>query len=85
MALDCNLYPIWAQNVCFWLILQEICYFFWDLRIIFFDIPKDVGFPEILVVSNIFGFLAVCWAPKWTKTKFTCVPFESKFKLLKDF
>ena len=32
------------------------------------------------------GFLAVNWAPKWTKTvNFGCVPFESKFKILKDF
>ena len=33
-----------------------------------FDIPKDAGFPEILVLSNIFGFPAVNWAPKRTKT-----------------
>ena len=33
-----------------------------------FDIPKDEGFPEILVLSNIFGFPAVNWAPNWTKT-----------------
>ena len=33
-----------------------------------FDIPMDVGFPEILVLGNIFGFSAVNWAPKWTKT-----------------
>ena len=26
------------------------------------------------------------WTPKWTKTvNFACVPFESKFKLLKEF
>ena len=34
-----------------------------------FDIPKDVGFPEILVLSNIFSFPAVNWTPKWTKTE----------------
>ena len=33
-----------------------------------FDIPKDAGFPEILVLSNIFGFPAVNWAPKRTET-----------------
>ena len=31
-------------------------------------IPKDAAFAEILVFSNIFGFLAVNWAPKWTET-----------------
>ena len=33
-----------------------------------FDIPEDVAFPEILVLSNIFGFPTVNWAPKWAKT-----------------
>ena len=28
-----------------------------------FDVPKDVGFPETLVISNIFGFPAVNWEP----------------------
>ena len=50
-----------------------------------FDIPKDVVFVEVLVLSNIFGFPMVNWAPKWTKTvSFGCVPFEPKFKVLKD-
>ena len=50
-----------------------------------FDIPKDVVFVEVLVLSNIFGFPMVNWAPKWTKTvNFGCVPFEPKFKVLKD-
>ena len=31
-------------------------------------IPKDTVFAEILVFSNISGFLAVNWAPKWTET-----------------
>ena len=84
MALDCNLYPIWVQNVCFWLILLEICDFFWDQGLMLFDIPKDVGFPEILVLSNIFSFPAVNWTPKWTKTE-NFHTFESKIKLLTDF
>ena len=63
-----------------------------------FDIPKDVVFAKILVLSNIFGFSAVDWAPKWTKL-FDCintpkvynfvifwgpieVPFEPKLKIL---
>ena len=51
-----------------------------------FDIPKNAVFLEILVSSNVFDFPAVNWTPKWTKTvNFVCVPFESKFKLLKDF
>ena len=29
-----------------------------------FDFPKDVVFPELLVLSNIFRFPAVNWAPK---------------------
>ena len=29
-----------------------------------FDIPKDLVFPEILVLSNIFGFPAVNLASK---------------------
>ena len=50
--------------------------FFWDLGLTLFHIPKDVVFAEILVFCNIFGFPAVNWAPKWTKTlKFQCVPF----------
>ena len=28
------------------------------------DIPKDVIFPEFLILSNIFGFLTVNWAVK---------------------
>ena len=71
---------------------------FWDLGLTLFDIPKDVIFAKILVLSNIFGFSAVDWAPKWTKL-FDCintpivynfvifwgpveVPFEPKFKTL---
>ena len=48
--------------------------------------PKDAVFAEVLVFSNIFGFPAVNWAPKWTKTvNFGCVSFELKFNILKDF
>ena len=51
-----------------------------------FDIPKDVVFAEILIFSNIFGFPAVNWAPKWTEILyFGCVSFELKFNTLKDF
>ena len=74
---------------------------FWDLGLTLFDIPKDVVFAEILVLSNIFGSSAVNWAQNGTKL-FDCinapkvysfvtfwgpigVPFESKFKILKDF
>ena len=40
-----------------------------------FDIPKDVDFPEILVLRNISGFPAVNWTPKWAKTvNFVCIP-----------
>ena len=64
----------------------RILLFFWDLGLTSFDIPKNAVFPEILVLSSVFGFPAVNWTPKWTKTvNFVSVPFESKFKLLKDF
>ena len=57
-----------------------------DLGLTLFDIPKNAVSVEILVFSNIFGFLAVNWASKWTKTvNFGCIPFEPKFKTLKDF
>ena len=39
-----------------------------------------------MVFSNIFGFPAVNWAPKWTKTvNIGCIPFEPKCENLKDF
>ena len=41
-----------------------------------FDIPKDVVFAEILVLSNIFGIPAVNWAAKWNKTvDSSCIQF----------
>ena len=42
---------------------MESCDLLWELGLMLFDVPKDVGFPEILVISNIFGFPAVNWAP----------------------
>ena len=64
----------------------SVYWFFWDLRLTSYDIPKDAVFPKILVLSNIFGFPAVNWTPKWTKTvNFVCVPFEQKFKFLTNF
>ena len=42
--------------------------------------------PDIFGSSNIFSFPVVNWFSKWNKTvKLGCVPFDSKFKLLKDF
>ena len=59
---------------------------FWELELMLFDISKYVAFAEIWVFSNIYGFLAVNSAPKWTKTvNFGCVWFELKFKILEDF
>ena len=74
----------------FLLNFTKIIWFFWDLRLTLYDIPKDVGLwlvlGEILAFSNIFGFLAVNWALKWTKTiNFGCFPFEPKFKTLTVF
>ena len=63
-----------------------ILWIFWDLGLTSLNIPKDVPFLEILVLSNIFGFLAVNWAQKWTKTlNSEFISFETKFKILKDF
>ena len=70
----------------FGLIFQQFCGFFWDMRHALLIIPKDAAFAEILVFSNIFGFPTVNWVPKWTETvNFSCIPFEPKFKILKDF
>ena len=81
-----NLDPIWGPIFFFLLNFTRILWYFWDLRLALFDIPKDVVFPELLVFSNIFGFPAVDWAQKWTKTViFQCVPFEPNFKILKNF
>ena len=64
----------------------RILQFFWDLGLTVFDISKDAVFGEILVFSNIFGFPAVNKALKCIKTvNSVYVPFESKFKNLKDF
>ena len=79
-----DLDPIWASK--FSLSFTRTMWFLWDLALMLFGIPKDVVFAEILVFSNIFGFPAVNWAPKWTKTvDFQCVLFEPNFKSLKDF
>ena len=51
-----------------------------------FDILKDAVFAKILIFNIIFGFPAVHWAPKWSKTvNLTCFPFKLKFKISKDF
>ena len=47
---------------------------------------KDAMFAEILIFSNIFVFLAVNWAQKWSETvNFSCIPFEPKFKIWRIF
>ena len=70
----------------FLLSLAKILWFLWDLGLTLFDIPKDAAFGEIVVLSNILGFPAINWAPKWTKTvNFGRVPSELKFKTLKEF
>ena len=56
------------------------------LKLTWFDINKDRDFAEVLIFTNIFGFLVVNWTPKRTKAvNFGCVPFEPKLKILKDF
>ena len=76
-----------GPKICLFLLnFTRILWFFWDLGLTLFDISKDVVFPEILVLSNIFDFLAVNWTLKWIKSvNFGCIPFEPKFKTLKDF
>ena len=56
------------------------------LKLTWFDINKDRDFAEVLIFTNIFGFLVVNWTPKRTKAvNFGCVPFEPELKILKDF
>ena len=57
----------------------------WDSGLESFDIPKDVVSGKILVFGNIFCFLGVNWAQKWTITVyFGYVPFVLKHSILKD-
>ena len=51
-----------------WRCLLVLLDLLWELGLMIFDVPKDVGFPETLVISNIFGFPAVNWAPNWSNT-----------------
>ena len=51
-----------------------------------FYIPKDVVFAEILFFCNIFGFPAVNWAPKRTKTlKVLVRSISAKFQDFEEF
>ena len=62
----------------------RILRFIWDLALVSFDSPKDVVSAKILDFGNIFGFLGVNWAQKWTKTeKFGYVPSVLKHLILK--
>ena len=45
----------------FFLILKEVCDFS-GIYVIY--IPKNVFFPEVLVLSNVFGFLEANWPLK---------------------
>ena len=57
-----------------------------DLGLTLFNITKDAVFAEIVVSSNIFGFLVVDWTPKWIKSaNLGCVPFKPKLRILKNF
>ena len=86
MWLQGPIYKFGAKKCLFFINFTRFVWFFWDLGLTFLDIPKDVFFPEILVLSNTFGFLAVNLALKCTKTvNFGCIPFDPKFKILKDF
>ena len=81
-----NLDPTWAQKMFLGLIFQEFCDFSgtWDSRYWLFLRMQFMQKFWVLVI--FFGFLAVNWALKWTKTvNFSCIPFELKFKFLKDF
>ena len=78
--------PNLGSHFFFLLNFTRILWYFWDLRLTLFDIAKDTVFLELLVFSNIFGFPAIDWAQKWTKTViFQCVPFDPNFKTLKNF
>ena len=57
-----------------------------DLGRTLFNITKDTVFAEIVVSSNIFGFLVVDWTPKWIKSaNLGCVPFKSKLRIVEEF
>ena len=69
-----------------WLIFNENV----KLFVFLFWRQNDSWPPLPLFMSTNFGFkqyfLAVNWALKWTKTlNFGCIPFEPKWKILKDF
>ena len=72
--------PILAlKNGGFLIIFIIILRFIWDLGLLSFDSPKVVVSGKILVFGNIFNFLGLNWAQKWTKTEnFGCVPFVLK-------
>ena len=49
-------------------------------------ITKYAVFAEVLIFSNISGFMMVNWAIEWTENlNIYCILFEPKFKTFKDF
>ena len=67
--------------IFFLLNFTRILWFFWGIVLTLFDIPK-----EHFWFSGDLAIVLVHWVPKWTKPKtFGCVPFDLKFKILKDF
>ena len=51
-----NLDPIWTPNFFFLINFTRILWFFWDLALTLFDIPKDAVFAEILGLSKFLVF-----------------------------
>ena len=67
--------------IFFLLNFTRILWFFWGIVLTLFDIPK-----EHFWFSGDLAIVLVHWVPKWTKPiTFGCVPFDLKFKILKDF
>ena len=77
-------WPLGPEKWFFLIIFIRILRFIWDLEFVSSDSPKDVVSAKSLVFGNVFFFLVVNWAQKWTKTlNFGYVPFVLKHLILK--
>ena len=73
--------PNFGSKNVFLLNFTKILSFFWDLRFLISDIPKNIVFVEILVFSNTFGFSSGKLGPKMDQN----CKLEPKFKISIDF
>ena len=73
--------PNFGSKNVFLLNFTKILSFFWDLRFLISDSPKNIVFVEILVFSNTFGFSSGKLGPKMDQN----CKLEPKFKISIDF